>query len=115
MHEIIGQQAAVAASTIACTTLADMQSLLTTASMAPASMRLPSVLAAIKICSFATLGISWAVREPALRLWADQELHGLQAQVFSPLFLAEQPATALATVIGVIFDYPWTTRVSCAF
>src|SRR5579859_4292718 len=35
---------------------------------------------------------------------ADQELHELQAQVFSPL-VAEQPATALATVIGVIFDY----------
>lgn len=35
---------------------------------------------------------------------ADQELHELQAQVFSPL-LANQPATALATVIGVIFDY----------
>ena len=35
---------------------------------------------------------------------ADQELHELQAQVFSPL-LADQPATALATVIGVIFDY----------
>jgi AcrR family transcriptional regulator len=35
---------------------------------------------------------------------ADQELHALQAQVFSPL-VAEQPATALATAIGVIFDY----------
>ena len=35
---------------------------------------------------------------------ADQELHELQAQVFSPL-LAEQPAIALATAIGVIFDY----------
>ncbi len=35
---------------------------------------------------------------------ADQELHELQAQVFSPL-LAEQPAASLATAIGVIFDY----------
>ena len=35
---------------------------------------------------------------------ADQELHELQAQVFSPL-VAEQPAASLATVIGVIFDY----------
>ena len=35
---------------------------------------------------------------------ADQELHELQAQVFSPL-LAEQPATSLATAIRVIFDY----------
>jgi TetR/AcrR family transcriptional regulator len=35
---------------------------------------------------------------------ADQELHALQAQIFSPL-VAEQPATALATAIGVIFDY----------
>ena len=35
---------------------------------------------------------------------ADQELHELQAQVFSPL-VAGQPATALATAIRVIFDY----------
>jgi TetR/AcrR family transcriptional regulator len=35
---------------------------------------------------------------------ADQELQALQAQIFSPL-VAEQPATALATAIGVIFDY----------
>jgi TetR/AcrR family transcriptional regulator len=35
---------------------------------------------------------------------ADQELHELQAQVFSPL-VTQQPATALATVIEVIFDY----------
>lgn len=35
---------------------------------------------------------------------ADQELHDLQAQVFSPR-LAEQPAASLATAIGVIFDY----------
>ena len=35
---------------------------------------------------------------------ADQELHALQAQIFSPL-LVKQPATALATAIGVIFDY----------
>ena len=35
---------------------------------------------------------------------ADQELHELQAQVFSPL-VAEQPAASLATVIEVIFDY----------
>lgn len=35
---------------------------------------------------------------------ADQELHELQAQVFSPLVVG-QPATALATAIGVIFDY----------
>lgn len=35
---------------------------------------------------------------------ADQNLHALQAQVFSPL-RAEQPAASLATAIGVIFDY----------
>ena len=35
---------------------------------------------------------------------ADLELHALQAQVFSPL-VAEQPAAALATAVGVIFDY----------
>jgi TetR/AcrR family transcriptional regulator len=34
----------------------------------------------------------------------DQELHELQDQVFSPL-MAQQPVTALATAIGVIFDY----------
>lgn len=35
---------------------------------------------------------------------ADQELHALQAQVFSPL-VAEQPAASLVMAIGVIFDY----------
>jgi len=35
---------------------------------------------------------------------ADQELHDLQAQVFSPL-VAGQPVPALAPAIGVIFDY----------
>lgn len=35
---------------------------------------------------------------------ADQELHELQEQVFSPL-VAEQPAAALASAIEVIFDY----------
>ncbi|HET8853261.1 MAG TPA: TetR/AcrR family transcriptional regulator [Ktedonobacteraceae bacterium] len=35
---------------------------------------------------------------------ADQELHALHAHLFSPL-VAQQPAAALATAIGVIFDY----------
>jgi TetR/AcrR family transcriptional regulator len=52
---------------------------------------------------FRYFGDKLGLYEAVLRR-ADQELHALQIQTFSPP-AAEQPAASLATAIGVIFDY----------